>query len=164
MEKLFAPWRDKYATSVAHDKTEKLDRCVFCEQLKADDDEAYFILGRYKYNFIIMNKYPYNAGHLLIIPNEHVDCLKKMETEARTEMMDLMNKCTYLLETELKAGGINIGINQGKAAGAGIPEHLHAHVLPRWLGDTNFLPTIADTKQISTDMVQIYKKLKPHFE
>jgi ATP adenylyltransferase len=164
MKKLFAPWRDKYATDIAYDELEKLNTCVFCAQLKEKDDEKYFILGRFKYNFVIMNKYPYNAGHLLIIPNEHLDSLNKIEAEARTEMIDLVNKCTTLLEKELKTEGINIGINQGKASGAGIPEHLHAHVLPRWFGDTNFLPTIANTKQISTDMVAIYNKLKPYFK
>lgn len=164
MKKLFAPWRDKYATTIADDEFGKLNGCVFCEQLKADRDEQYFILGRFKYNFVIMNKYPYNAGHLLVIPNEHLNALDKIEAEARTEMMVLINKCSTLLKKELEAGGINIGINEGKAAGAGIPEHLHTHVLPRWAGDTNFLPTIANTKQISTDMVAIYKKLKPHFK
>ncbi len=159
MDILNAPWRQKYVEQTHKPRTE----CVFCEILKQDTDQENLVLGRYKHNAVLMNKYPYNAGHLLIIPLDHIDTLEGLTPEARAEMMELASAATGIIGKLFKNQGTNIGINMGKAAGAGIPEHLHTHVVPRWHGDTNFLPVIAGTKQISVDMAEMYQQLKPLF-
>ena len=165
MKKLFAPWRNNYTTGTAHntDGTETKDQCVFCTQLQENNDATHFIIRRFVYSAVILNLYPYNAGHLLIIPFEHKGRLHDFSKKARAELMELTTHSTTILTKTLKAPGINVGLNLGKSAGAGIPAHLHMHVLPRWLGDTNFMPTIGQTKIISTDLEEIYKKLKPPF-
>lgn len=159
MDILNAPWRQKYVEKTNEPRTE----CIFCEILKQDTDQKNLVLERYKYNAVLMNKYPYNAGHLLIIPLKHIDTLEELTPEARAEMMELTSAATAIIKKLLNNQGTNIGINMGKAAGAGIPEHLHMHVVPRWHGDTNFLPVIAGTKQISVDMAEMYQQLKPFF-
>ncbi len=165
MEKLYAPWRDDYTQEVTHKKACDLpDSCVFCAQFKEHNDERYFILARFKHNAILLNKYPYNGGHLLVIPLEHKPELALYDTPIQQELMYLISASSAILKDVMQAQGVNIGINQGKAAGAGIPAHLHVHVLPRWHGDTNFLPTLGDTKQISTDLSQVFLKLKPYFQ
>lgn len=159
MKKLYAPWRKSYVEKV-NDLNNSQEVCPFCEQGSSNEDERYFILERGRYNFVMMNLYPYNAGHLLIIPYAHEASLEDLKEEARTELMALTTQSVVKLKKILGAHGINIGLNLGKASGAGIPAHLHQHVLPRWLGDTNFLPLIAETKQISVDLADIYKTLK----
>lgn len=164
MKHLYAPWRSEYSQSVAQTKQEHTseEHCTFCIKLK-DDNEEHFILRRFEHNVVLLNLYPYNAGHLLILPYEHVSTLSELSKAARAELMELTTHSTTILKEILKAHGINIGLNLGRAAGAGIPSHLHMHVLPRFTGDTNFLPILADTKQISFDLKDIYKKLKPSF-
>ncbi|MCK5632181.1 HIT domain-containing protein [bacterium] len=166
MKKLFAPWRTKYTNGEAHknDGTEKRDECSFCTQLDEQDDEKYFILKRFKYNFVMLNRYPYNAGHLLIISLEHKKNLYDLSPEARQELIELSSHCTKIVQDILKPAAMNIGINLGKIAGAGMPAHLHMHILPRWLGDTNFLPVFGQTKVISIDLTTVYKQLKPSFD
>lgn len=166
MKNLYAPWREKYTTEVTNDDPKRSDAkedCVFCQHLADQDDEKHLILGRYEHNFVIVNKYPYNAGHLLILPFEHTHAFEKLKPTVSNELMELMKAATAILREELKSAGTNVGFNLGKAAGAGIPGHLHAHILPRWNGDTNFLPTLAQTKQISADIFKMYERLKPHF-
>ncbi len=168
MEMLYAPWREEYTTDTAHgpkgQETADASQCVFCTQFKAHKDDDYMILARYTHSYIMMNKYPYNSGHLLVLPIAHKANLDELPTEARTELMELITHSTSILKKELNAHGMNVGLNLGKAAGAGMPSHLHFHVLPRWNGDTNFLPTLANTKQISTDLVKLFFQLKPHFQ
>ena len=168
MKMLYAPWRENYTTDDARgpkgeDKTPD-DLCIFCDQLKQHKDDEYFILARYKHTYIILNRYPYNAGHLLILPLAHEDKLEQLSTQTRAELMELISKSSRILEQELGAKGINVGLNMGKAAGAGLPSHLHFHVLPRWIGDTNFLPTLGKVKTVSIDIETVFKKLKPHFK
>lgn len=165
MKHLYAPWRSSYSSSVARTKHEKAlpKDCVFCVQFKAKNDAQNFILKRTKHNAIMLNRFPYNAGHLLIMPLAHHATLTKLSKPARTELMELLTKSSHIVQKELKADGVNIGLNIGKAAGAGIPSHLHFHVLPRWYGDTNFLPTLTDTKQISFDLHAMYEQLKKRF-
>ena len=166
MKFLYAPWRTVYAKQVDTgklDNTTALD-CDFCRQLQAQEDARYFILARYKYTFACLNHYPYNAGHLMIIPFEHKSQLSDFSQAAHNEIMQIMSASTHILQTVLQCHGINIGINLGKAAGAGIPSHLHVHVLPRWNGDTNFVPLLANTKIISVNLNEIYHKLKPAFD
>lgn len=164
MEQLFSPWRDTYTTDVARTKHgDGPDSCIFCTQFAANDDDKHFIIKRTKHNVIMLNLYPYNAGHLLIIPKKHAANLDAFSTEERAELMELASLSTTILTNTLKAEGINLGMSLGKAAGAGIPEHAHLHAVPRWNGDTNFLPTTANVKQIATDMVRIYNELKTAF-
>lgn len=110
----------------------------------------------------MMNRYPYNAGHLLILPLKHTAALSDLTPAARAQLMELTHHCTEILKKVLDAHGVNIGMNLGKAAGAGLPSHLHMHVLPRWRGDTNFLPLLADVKPVSADLQQLFNKLKPY--
>jgi ATP adenylyltransferase len=168
MKLLYAPWRENYTTKSVRGKTDpdnnQEDECVFCEQLKNNNDSENFILGRFKHSYVVLNLYPYNGGHLLVLPLNHKAKLSELLPEARTEIMEIVSHCSAILEKELDAKGINVGLNQGKAAGAGLPSHLHFHVLPRWIGDTNFMPTIGETKVISTSLNDTYTKLKPYFE
>lgn len=165
MKKIYAPWRSKYTTNTARTKNEnaKDKECVFCKQFKQKKDTQHFILKRTKHNAIMLNLYPYNAGHLLIMPLSHTATLDKLSKTARTELMELLSESAQVVKKIVGAEGVNIGLNLGKAAGAGIPSHLHFHVLPRWVGDTNFLPTLSDTKQVSFDLKKIYTQLKKGF-
>lgn len=168
MQILYAPWREDYTTKSARgtDGTDgnSTETCVFCKQLKENKDTDHFILKRFKYSYVVLNRYPYNGGHLLVLPLEHTAKLSDLSSKARIELMELISESSILLEQEFKAQGINIGLNQGKAAGAGLPSHLHFHILPRWLGDTNFMPTIAETKIISVSLENAFNKLKPLFD
>jgi len=164
MEHLYAPWRNAYVQEQVHGKQETTtaQECIFCECAKQSDDDCY-ILYRAKAWFVILNRFPYNAGHLLIVSYNHTSTLTSMSKEDRYELSDLVQMCTEVLHKELAPQGINIGMNIGRASGAGIPSHIHQHVLPRWLGDTNFLPVLAETKHISCDLNGMYKKLKESF-
>ena len=168
MKTLYAPWRENYTTKSVRGVDElegnSKNECVFCEQLKDKNDNKHFILKRFNHCYIVLNRYPYNGGHLLVLPLEHKAKLSALSPETRTEIMQVVSDCSIVLERELGAKGINIGLNQGKAAGAGIPSHLHFHVLPRWLGDTNFLPIIGQTKVISVSLNDLFDKLKPHID
>ena len=165
MKRIYAPWRSSYTSKTARSKNENISskECIFCQKIKEKKDSKNFILKRFKYNVIFLNRFPYNAGHLLIIPLQHTNSLDILTKAARTELMELLTLSSTILKNELMAEGINVGLNLGKAGGAGIPSHLHFHVLPRWIGDTNFLPTLSDTKQISMNLPTMYKQLKKAF-
>lgn len=160
MKILYAPWRKKYTQQA---RTDEKQVCPFCTQYASNEDEKHYIIKRYKYNVLMLNLYPYNAGHVMVIPNKHTAQLHDLEQEALAEMMSIAAQAAQILQEKLGAQGVNIGMNLGKAAGAGIPDHLHLHVLPRWQGDTNFMPLLADTKQISFDLNEMYQKLKQWF-
>lgn len=166
MKQLYAPWRENYTTGVAHAKnsTNTESECVFCNDFAQDTDEKYMIVARYKHMIVMLNRFPYNAGHLLILPHGHIADLHDLSSQARSELIELTNHSINALKKVLHCDGVNVGLNLGKAAGAGIPSHLHMHVLPRFTGDTNFLPVLCDTKQISFDLHNIYQKLKPEFD
>lgn len=166
MKDLYAPWRSSYAASTEDAKKEnaQTDECTFCSQLKENNDQKNFILKRYQHCFVVLNKYPYNAGHLMVLPLTHEKSLDSLSAQARHEIIDATNFCIQTVEKILKAEGINVGLNLGRAAGAGIPSHLHMHILPRWHGDTNFLPALADIKVVSFDLKEIYELLKPEFK
>jgi len=166
MKRIYAPWRDNYTTKTAHKSTEdmKSEDCVFCQHFSEDNDDKHLILRRFKYMVVMLNRFPYNAGHLLILPLEHQAALNDLTPAARTELIELTNHCVEILRKALNAHGVNIGMNLGKAAGAGIPAHLHMHALPRWRGDTNFLPLLAELKPVSADLKKIFETLKPHFK
>ena len=162
---LYAPWRTDYILNTGHKPVVSYEKedCVFCKQIESRDDDVYFILHRYKHHVIILNKYPYNTGHLLIIPYEHAAHLDDLSQEVRFELMELIMHSTTLLKKVLDAHAVNVGINLGRAAGAGIPAHLHVHLVPRWEGDTGFLDTCAQTKLVPVDLQKVYAQLKPYF-
>jgi len=152
---LYAPWRDEYVTK------EKIQGCVFCHISKhAKDDNALHVLYRNEHCFIVMNKYPYTPGHFMIIPHLHTDKLEELPSEVWLNMSNLAQQSVRLLKEGFGAKGVNIGMNLGKSAGAGIAEHIHMHLVPRWERDTNFITAIADTRVYSTDFEKIYEKMK----
>lgn len=152
---LYAPWRDEYITNT------KIEGCVFCHISKnAQDDKELHVLYRDELCFMVMNKYPYTPGHFMIIPNHHTDKLEELDSETWLHMSSLAQKGVKLLKEVLNAKGVNIGMNLGSAGGAGIAEHIHMHLVPRWERDTNFITAIADTRVYSTDFEKIYKKIK----
>ena len=155
MDKMYAPWRFEYVTE------DKIEGCVFCHIYKnPDDDEKLGVLYRDKNCYVVMNKYPYSPGHMMIIPNIHTDKIEELDDEIWIEMSLRVKQATKMLKDVLSAQGVNIGMNLSKAAGAGIAEHVHYHVLPRWLGDTNFISAIGNTRVYPVDFDKIYQKLK----
>ena len=158
MENLWAPWRAEYILG------EKEKECIFCNRLKQDTDRENLILFRGEKSFIIMNRYPYNSGHLMVAPNDHKARLDELTKAEYMEMFELLNLCTKLLETAMPANGINIGINLGEVAGSSIRDHLHIHLVPRFTGDTNFMPVIGQTKVQSFALLEMYDSLKKHLK
>lgn len=163
MDRLYCPWRSRYTTRV-HSGDQDADSCVFCTTIAANEDEKNFVLKRYAHTLVMLNLYPYNAGHVLVLSNKHHSKLNDLSPEERADFIETINVGIEIIEKTLKPGGFNVGFNLGKFAGAGIPKHVHCHVLPRWEGDTNFLPLLADTKQISMDLTQMYRDLKTAFD
>lgn len=155
MDRIWAPWRVKYITKIL--KTDH--SCVFCKILKEKKDVKNYVIVRTKYCFSVMNIYPYNNGHLLILPKRHVDDLSKLKKDEREDLFDLLDLSKALLDKAIKPHGYNIGINLGRLAGAGFPGHLHIHLVPRWKGDANFMPVISDTRVISHSLKALHKKL-----
>ncbi len=172
MKRLYAPWRSAYVTKSAHRARQKkqdpaepiADDCVFCRQVAANDDVKYYILKRYQHCFIMMNFYPYNAGHLMILPYEHKAFLHDLLPEVRREIMEALNIALVTSKTILYNEGFNVGINLGLAGGGGIPGHLHVHTVPRWRGDTAFLEVLGETKLISSDLDKVFQDLKKAFD
>ena len=159
MERLFSPWRSKYIETFSHSTNGK-SNCVLCDAFKAQNDDEQYIVTRGKTCFVIMNRYPYNSGHLMIVPYRHVAALTELTGEESLEVMTLLKKMTNALQSISQPHGFNIGSNIGRAAGAGIDQHIHFHIVPRWNGDTNFMPILADTKMISEDMKESLAKLR----
>lgn len=152
---LYAPWRDEYVSN------EKIDGCVFCHiTANANKDEELGVLYRDEHCFVVMNKYPYNPGHFMIIPHFHTDKLEDLDSKVWLHISALAQKSIPLLKDVLNAQGINIGMNLGRAGGAGIAEHIHLHLVPRWEGDTNFASSISGMRVYSTDFEDIYKRIK----
>ena len=137
--------------------------CVFCAHLDESDDEASHILHRGITAFVILNAYPYNTGHLMVAPLRHVGELHELEPDERAELMELTTRSTEIIRAAMGAHGFNIGMNLGQVAGAGIPGHLHVHVVPRWGGDTNFMPVVGDTKVLPEMIADTDAKLRPLF-
>ena len=156
-DKLWAPWRVPYITKVVRGRRSKLS--VFSKMLKEKNDKKNFIFMRRKNTFAVLNLYPYNNGHSLILPNRQVGELEDLTEEERTEIFETLIEVKALLKKVVNAQGFNVGINLGKVAGAGMPEHLHVHVVPRWKGDCNFMPVTANTKVISQSLKELYTQL-----
>ena len=164
MERLWSPWRNEYIAASGTDKSQA-DVCIFCEAQKdAAADEEKFVLYRGRRNFIILNLYPYISGHMMIAPYAHIGELDAAGKEDTDEMMDLAKRCQTALREIYHPEGFNIGMNLGRAAGAGIADHIHMHVMPRWAGDTNFMTTVGETRVLPEDLPTTYRKLLPKFK
>ena len=154
-EILYAPWRNEYVSGA------KIDGCVFCHiSASAQDDESLHVLYRDEHCFIVMNRYPYTPGHFMIIPHHHTDALESLDPQTWLHMSALAQRGVKMLKESFGAHGVNIGMNLGRAGGAGIAEHIHLHLVPRWERDTNFITSIAETRVYSTDFDRIYNRLK----
>lgn len=162
MDKMFSPWRSKYIASFK-DPAPKNEKGSIFADLPPEEDEARLVVHRGKKCFVIMNLYPYNAGHVMIIPYQVTPHLSDLDDEAKLELMTLIDLSMKALQEVCKPHGFNIGANIGSVAGGSVDSHLHFHVVPRWHGDTNFMPVIADTKVISNDMRELYRSLKEAF-
>lgn len=138
--------------------------CVFCEALKQNKPSfKTLLLYKTKYSMVILNKYPYNTGHLLVLPQRHEGQLDLLSLEETNDLAQTVQKCVGILKEVYKCQGLNLGLNHGAVAGAGIPEHLHWHIIPRWFGDTNFFPLIAETKVLVESLESTYNRLRPYF-
>ena len=154
MDKLWAPWRINYISTAKKQKG-----CLFCAAAKSSADKQNLILFRSRSVFAILNKYPYNNGHLMISPYRHIKDLKSFSRGEILDMFSTLNKMQDILKKTLNPDGFNIGINTGGSAGAGIPNHLHTHIVPRWKEDTNFMPVLFETKVISQSLDELYVRL-----
>jgi ATP adenylyltransferase len=153
MERLWAPWRLDYITQ------EKPQGCIFCDKPLLGDDRAAYIVDRGTRAYVMLNAFPYNNGHLMVVPYAHQAALEDLPPETLHEMMDLSQQCSRALNLAVAPDGLNAGFNLGTAAGAGIKDHLHLHVVPRWSGDTNFMPVIADVRVIPQSLDRSYELL-----
>jgi ATP adenylyltransferase len=158
MDRLWAPWRLSYVTAASIPTTE----CVFCDAQSGH--QADLVLFRGQHCYVILNLYPYNNGHLMVVPNRHLCTLEALRPDEQAEMMRLVRLSEMALNEAYHPHGINVGINLGKAAGAGIENHLHVHFVPRWSGDTNFMTAVGETRVLPEDLAATVSRLRPIFE
>jgi ATP adenylyltransferase len=158
MDYLWTPWRYRYITQ-AGEATE----CVFCAAAGATDDKAWFVVYRGIRNFVILNRYPYTSGHIMVVPYEHVATLEDAADETLVELIRLGRECERHLRAVYRPEGLNLGMNIGHSAGAGIAGHIHLHVLPRWNGDTNFMTVVGETRVVPEDLDVTWEKLRAAF-
>jgi ATP adenylyltransferase len=159
MDRLWAPWRLEYVSGMDKDQGD----CIFCAALTQDDDAASYVLHRGQHSFALLNAFPYNTGHLMVAPIRHLGDLETLDPAERTELIETTTQATSVLRATMGVDGFNVGMNLGSVGGAGIPDHVHMHVVPRWRGDTNFMPLIADTKVMPETLEQTYAKLRDGF-
>ena len=157
MDFLWTPWRYTYVTTA-----DKAEGCVFCIKQK-EDDRAALIVHRGEHCFVILNAFPYTSGHVMVVPYAHLDSLQNLPHEAAMEMMELTQKLEGVLRQLYHPDGVNLGMNLGKAAGAGVAGHIHMHVLPRWVADANFMTTVAETRVLPEDLVTTWERVKEAF-
>lgn len=157
MKHIWAPWRIQYILE------EKPGGCILCDKPKEDKDAQNYILYRGEKNFIMLNSYPYNPGHLLVAPYRHTPDLEELTEEERNEHFELISRSIRVLKEVFQPGGFNIGANIGKVAGAGIDDHFHSHIVPRWQGDTNYIPVLADVRVVPQALAETYKTLEGKF-
>jgi ATP adenylyltransferase len=158
MEHIWSPWRYHYIASA-----DKQTGCVLCRIQQEGSDRENLIVHRANLNFIVLNMFPYTSGHLMIVPYVHKAMLTDVSEATTTEMMELAKRAQLALANEYKPDGFNIGMNLGRSAGAGVANHIHLHVVPRWTGDANFVSVIGETRVLPEDLVTTYEKLKKHF-
>ena len=162
MKRLFSPWRSAYIASFKD--TKKGRGCLFCKIAKERRDDRNFVLWRGKHCYLVMNLFPYNSGHIMIVPYKHTSDIGSLSDETNVEIMQTAVKGMKALSKVSGPQGFNFGANLGRAAGAGIDKHVHFHIVPRWSGDTNFMPVLADVKLISDEMRKTWKELKRALE
>jgi ATP adenylyltransferase len=158
MDLLWSPWRFRYVSQASPS-----DACIFCQKAAEQRDEENFVLHRARHCFVILNIYPYSSGHLMVAPYAHVANLAGVPPEGLAEMMELARRAEHALEQAYHPDGMNLGMNLGQAAGAGVAGHVHMHLLPRWFADSNFMTTIGETRVIPEDLSATFQKLKPYF-
>lgn len=162
MEKLWSPWRSKYIESFRKNSDEK--SCIFCIASEQDKDGLdNLLIRRGKYTFVVLNLYPYNNGHLMIVPIRHTDDFSSLSEQEKSEIFRFLQLSEQALKIALQPDGFNIGVNLGKSSGAGIDEHIHFHIVPRWNGDTNFMPVLGEVKVISQELINTKKNLLEAF-
>ena len=154
MNRLWSPWRMTYIENHNHE-----EGCIFCDALEQPDDPENLIIFRGRRAFVILNRYPYTSGHLMIVPYAHQPSLEGLETKTRAEMMELTAKSMRVLRRVYQPQAFNLGANIGEAAGAGVAEHVHLHVVPRWTGDTNFMSTLAETRVLPESLEETYRRI-----
>jgi len=159
MDRLYSPWRLSYVTTAS----EPVPGCIFCNAAAAEHDDP-LVVARGRAAFVILNLYPYNSGHLMIVPNRHVASLAELSPEERADVMDLTARAEVAVTEVYRPQGLNIGVNLGKAAGAGIADHLHVHVVPRWTGDTNFMSVVGNVRVLPEEVPASVERLRPVFE
>lgn len=160
MDRLWAPWRMGYIVNNSKDHTS----CFLCEARKQNDDRKNYVLYRGRHSYVIMNLYPYNNGHLLVVPYAHVPDMNALSIDALTDLMKCTQDSLNALKQDMNPEGFNIGINIGKVAGAGLPEHMHIQIVPRWTGDTSYLTVFDETRVMPELLNGTYDRLRPYFE
>jgi ATP adenylyltransferase len=160
MEHVFAPWRIEW---VERDDEDAIEGCVFCELPERDDDREHLVVARSNHAFVMFNNYPYNPGHAMVIPREHTGDYRDLSEEVLLDHARLKQRTFDALETALSPDGFNAGLNLGQGAGGSIDDHLHTHVVPRWQGDTNFMPVVSDTKVIVEALDETYDRVREAF-
>ena len=158
MNKLWAPWRIEYVSAPTE------EGCIFCDKPASGDDRTMLIIYRGEYSFVLMNLYPYNNGHLMIAPYQHTGNTQELSYSSRSEIMELADQTMTIQKNVMNAEGFNYGANIGYSGGAGIADHIHFHIVPRWAGDTNFMPVVGHTKVQVQGLRETYDDLKPHFD
>ncbi len=158
MDRLWAPWRMEYLMS------DKTDGCIFCDKPPQGDDRKNLILKRSQHSFMMLNAYPYNSGHLMVAPFRHVASLGDLAPEERSDLMELLAQAEAVLVRAYEPHGMNVGINMGHCAGAGVPGHVHVHIVPRWEGDTNFTSVVGETRVLPELLDETYTRLQNHLD
>ena len=159
MKHIWSPWRMEYI-----ENNEKENGCVFCNALARDDGAENLIAFRGQRAFVILNRYPYTSGHLMVVPFEHKPNLEELDSETRAEMMELTTRCMTVLRKIYNPQAFNMGANIGEAAGAGVKEHVHIHIVPRWKGDTNFMSALAGTRVLPESLEDTYRRVREAFQ
>lgn len=157
MKQIWAPWRMTYIDNA------KEEGCIFCDRYKVGDARSALVLAETPYSVVMLNKYPYNSGHLLLAPKRHTNRFSHLPPEEYEDLHQSMRESVEILLKVLKPGGINLGMNLGRCAGAGVEDHLHWHVVPRWEGDTNFMPVVGEVRVIPQHLWESYDRLSPFF-
>lgn len=155
MDTLWSPWRMRYIMN--HERSAE---CIFCKAIAEEDGQQNLIVLRREKAFVILNRYPYTTGHLMIVPFAHVETIEALDSGARSELMDLMAEMMILLRELYNSQAFNLGANIGTAAGAGVAGHVHLHVVPRWEGDTNFMSTVGETRVLPEDLNDTYRRIR----
>jgi ATP adenylyltransferase len=158
MKHLWSPWRLEYLTEP------RKEGCIFCRAIAGSDDRESLVLWRGEHAFLILNRYPYNNGHLMVVPYAHVASFEELDAATLTELMVLMNRALAALRQAMEPDGFNLGANLGHVAGAGVADHVHLHVVPRWAGDTNFMPIVGDMRVVPQTWQQTYDQVRAALE